>query len=290
MNSSSHIPEFLSVGHVTHDHVEGGRIRPGGAALYSSLTACRLGKRAAVLTSHGKDFVGREAFRGIATRVVRAIRTSTFRNIYDEGGRVQHVLGAAESLRPGDLPADWRMAPLVYLCPVLHEVSMDVGESFPNSRIGVAPQGWMRAWDEEGRIRGRRWEGFEGLLGRSQMVIVSEEDIAGQRGAVEAFRRHAPIVIVTRAERGAVIFAGNRILTLGAYPAEQRDPTGAGDGFGAAFLVRYAETRDIEEAGRFASCAGAFVVEREGIAGIPEREAVEARMRRQSVSCRWKTG
>ena len=40
----SEIPDFLAVGHVTHDHVESGKIRLGGAALYSSLTAHRLGK------------------------------------------------------------------------------------------------------------------------------------------------------------------------------------------------------------------------------------------------------
>ena len=70
----SEIPEFLAVGHVTHDHVEAGRIRLGGAALYSSLTAHRLGKRAAVLTSYGKDFVGREAIEGIAATGAQAPR------------------------------------------------------------------------------------------------------------------------------------------------------------------------------------------------------------------------
>ena len=283
----SEIPEFLSVGHVTHDQVEGGETRPGGAALYSSVTAYRLGRRAAVLTSFGEDFLGREALEGIAAKVVRASQTSRFRNSYQEGGRIQYVFAAAGSLSAGDLPSSWKGAPIVYLCPVLHEVRMDIGESFPGSLIGVAPQGWMRRWDESGRIRGRRWEGFEALLGRSRMVIVSEEDIAEEQGLVEAFRKHAPIVIVTRAKQGAVIFEGNRTLTLGAYPAQEQDPTGAGDCFGASFLIRYAETGDIEEAGRFASCVGGCVVEKGGIAGIPTRDAVEERMCEADVSCKW---
>ena len=42
--SLSEIPEFLAVGHVTHDHVESGKVRLGGAALYSSLTAQPIGQ------------------------------------------------------------------------------------------------------------------------------------------------------------------------------------------------------------------------------------------------------
>jgi sugar/nucleoside kinase (ribokinase family) len=286
----SETPEFLSVGHVTHDQVESGKIRPGGAALYSSLTAHRLGKRAAILTSHGEEFAGREAIEGIDAKVVWAPRTSTFRNVYDAGGRVQFVYEEAATLEAGDLPANWTRARVAYLCPVLHEFRMELGEAFTDSLIGVAPQGWMRKWDETGRVRGHRWEGFERLLDRSQMVIVSEEDIMKERGVVEVFRKHAPIVIVTRAGQGAMVFAGKRALTLGAFAAVERDPTGAGDCFGSAFLVRYEETGSMEDAARFASCVGAFVVEKEGIAGIPEREAVERRMRRESVSCEWNDG
>ena len=282
-------PEFLAVGHVTHDHVEAGKIRLGGAALYSSLTAHRLGKRAAVLTSYGEDFEGHEAIESIAEKVVPAPRTSSFRNVYDAGGRIQYVYSEAASLQSDDLPANWTRARVAYLCPVLHEFQMDMGEAFTDSLIGVAPQGWMRTWDAAGRVRGHRWEGFECLLDRSQMVIVSEEDIANERGVVDVFRNHAPIVIVTRAGQGAVVIAGKRTLTLGAYAAAERDPTGAGDCFGAAFLVRYEETGSIEEAARLASCVGAFVVEKEGIAGIPRRDDVESRMRKENVSFDWKT-
>lgn len=290
MKAFSEIPEFLSVGHVTHDHVDGGKMRLGGAALYSSLTAHRLGKTVAVLTSCGEDFLGWDALEGITVHAVGAARTSTFRNVYEPGGRVQEVYGAANALTARDLPSPWTRARIAYLCPVLHEVPMNMAEAFPHSLIGVAPQGWMRTWDAGGRIRARRWEGFEPLLRRSQMVIVSEEDIAGEEGLVDVFRKHTPIVIVTRAREGAAVFAGGRTLTLGVYPARERDPTGAGDCFGAAFLVRYTETQDIEEAGRFAACVGACVVEGEGIASIPAREEVEARMQKGSLPCTWEQG
>lgn len=283
------VPEFLAVGHVTYDHMEGGGVRPGGAALYAALTARRLGKRSAILTSCAEDFVGREALEDIEVKVADAVRTSSFRNVYEASGRVQYVYEQAGKLGPADLPPQWTRARIVYLCPVLHELCESMGESFPDSAIGVAPQGWMRAWDETGRIRGRRWKGFERLLARARMVIVSEEDIAGERDLVDDFRKLTPIVVVTGAGQGATLFAGDRVLTLGAYAATERDPTGAGDCFGAAFLVRLVESGDLEEAGRFAACVGACVVEHEGVSGIPSREAVEGRMRRQGVRCVWHT-
>lgn len=273
------------MGHVTHDLVNG-ETRLGGAALYSALTSHRMGKRTAVFTSHGDAYAGKGALNGVAASVLPAPETSTFRNLYGEEGRTQFVYRKAADLDLTSLPPAWGASPIVYLCPVLHEVPIDAAVSFPGSTIGVAPQGWMRDWDREGRIRSRRWDGFRDLLRRAQMVIVSEKDIEGNEDLVEAFRPLTPIVIVTRAHEGAILFMGERKLILGAYPARERDPTGAGDCFGMAFLIRYAETGDAREAARFASCVGSLVVEGEGIHGIPSRGAVQERMERCSVACR----
>lgn len=285
MNPSPGVPDFLSVGHVTHDLVAGG-IQLGGAALYSSLSAHSLGKRASLLTSYGEDFVGRKTLEPLETVVVPAEATSTFRNFYEDDVRVQHVTRVGASLDTAYLPAAWRKSGVVYLCPVLHEVPPDMGGWFSESLVGVSPQGWMRQWDETGRIRSRRWKGFEGLLRCAGAVIVSAQDIEGNEDMVHEFRRLTPIVIVTRAKEGAVIYAPEQTLILESYSANERDPTGAGDCFGAAFLLRYAETGDVEEAGRFASCVGSFVVEGAGIAGIPTREDVAARMKEQPLSVR----
>jgi sugar/nucleoside kinase (ribokinase family) len=285
VNTSSTAPDFLSIGHVTHDLVEDG-IQLGGAALYSALTAHHLGKKTSLLTSYGEDFVGKETLDVLATRAIPAGETSTFRNLYEHDRRVQYVDRIAGFLDHDALPVEWSKAGIVYVCPVLHEVSNEIGGWFSGSLLGVSPQGWMREWDKAGRIRPERWEGFEGLLRCARVVIVSAQDIEGNKDLVQDLRRFTPIVIVTRAKEGAVVYAPGQKLTLGTYSAEERDPTGAGDCFGAAFLVRYAETGDVEEAGRFASCVGSFVVEGAGIAGIPTRQDVEARMKRQVVPCK----
>jgi len=51
--------------------------------------------------------------------------------------------------------------------------------------------------------------------------------------------------------------------------------------FHAAFFLRYYETKDAVESAIFASCAVSFVVEKEGVEGIPYREEVEKRMEKE---------
>jgi 1D-myo-inositol 3-kinase len=81
---------------------------------------------------------------------------------------------------------------------------------------------------------------------------------------------------VTHAERGATVYQAGAVCHHPPRPAQQVDPTGAGDVFAAAFLIRMAETRDATEAAAFANVVASFSVEGPGVAGIPWRSRVEA--------------
>jgi sugar/nucleoside kinase (ribokinase family) len=59
-------------------------------------------------------------------------------------------------------------------------------------------------------------------------------------------------------------------------PADEIDPTGAGDVFATAFMIRYQETGDPVQSARFANITASFGVEAPGIAGIPTRDQVLA--------------
>jgi sugar/nucleoside kinase (ribokinase family) len=107
------------------------------------------------------------------------------------------------------------------------------------------------------------------------VAFVSEEDLANPE-MVEAWRDRVPVVALTRARRGATIWASGRLQEIPSFETEEVDPTGAGDVFATAFLVRFSETRDVEVAGRFAAAAAALSVRREGTAGIATREEIEA--------------
>ena len=89
---------------------------------------------------------------------------------------------------------------------------------------------------------------------------------------------------MTRAHNGATLFDGPSERTFPAIPAERiADPTGAGDCFAAAFIVRLAESRDVLEATRFALAAGSLAVENSGMTGIPSRRAIERRLEREAA-------
>jgi sugar/nucleoside kinase (ribokinase family) len=56
------------------------------------------------------------------------------------------------------------------------------------------------------------------------------------------------------------------------------DPTGAGDVFAAAFLVRYQETNDPLEAAAFAACAASCAVEGVSVTSLGDRGEVVRRL------------
>jgi sugar/nucleoside kinase (ribokinase family) len=83
---------------------------------------------------------------------------------------------------------------------------------------------------------------------------------------------------VTRGRRGLRVYSGADVHDLPAFPATEVDPTGAGDVFAAAFLIALREGKPVVAAARWAACAAALSVEAKGVAGIPPRRLLEARI------------
>ncbi|RKY04843.1 ribokinase [Candidatus Poribacteria bacterium] len=271
--------DFLAIGHFTRDVVPGGYTL-GGSAAYSTITVRNLGLKAAAVTSVGPDFdLETPLLRGIKVHVKPAKSSTTFHNIYRDGRRIQYLLGVAEKLRGEDIPEELLEAPIVYLCPVADEVEPDVLEGFEGKLVGVTPQGWMRRWDEEGRVYPKRWEAAELILPRSDVLILSEEDISPFPEELERFRKLVGITVLTRGRKGCTLFMGGLERDFPAYEAVEVDPTGAGDVFAAAFLVKYHQTGDPFISADFANCVASFAVEAEGTLGIPSLERVMERWR-----------
>ena len=162
--------------------------------------------------------------------------------------------------------------------PVFGEVPESMAGRFPGALLGVAPQGWLREVGESGRVEQSGW--YDGsVLERADVVVLSELDVVDGR-IPERWLEHEGIFILTRGRRGAAMRYEGRWYSLPAYPAMEVDPTGAGDVFAAAFLIRYFETKDACVAGLFASCAASIKVEGSGAGAIPTREQIERRLSR----------
>ncbi len=270
-------PTYVIVGHLTRDVVPGG-YTPGGTALYSTLTARRLGCEVGVVTSVPPDF-DLSVLEGARVSVVPSDQASTFDNRYGPEGRVQYLYGRAAPLGSADVPAAWLGAPILHLGPLTNEVDPAISDLFPRALRAATPQGWLRRWDQDGRVRHVGHDQVIPRLHDLDVVVMSEEDVAGDEGAVDAYRRRVPIVVLTRGVRGATVYTPDGSLDVAAYRAAvEVDPTGAGDVFAAAFLVHYRDTRDLMAAARFAAATASFVVEGPGASTVPTRERVEERM------------
>ncbi|MCH8311217.1 MAG: ribokinase [Chloroflexi bacterium] len=244
---------------------------------YSALTAQALGLDAAVVTSCGPDVDPASAMPGIPIHVVPSAETTTFINTYRDGLRRQILKGVGGKIRGADVPAEWRDAPLVMLGPLAQELDESIFRHLTGDTVAASIQGWLRKWDELGEVSPATWEGAT-LLPQVSVAIFSDDD-SPTKQQVAAWAKLCHILIHTHGGDGCSVYIGGVRNHVPVFPANEVDPTGAGDVFATAFLIRFRESNDPLDAARFASCAASFCVEAEGVKGIPTRGQIERRLR-----------
>ena len=142
---TARIPDYLVIGHISKDLLdEPPGYAPGGTALYSALTAQKLGLQAAIVTACSRDdelllAVAREA--GVWVHCLASAETTTFTNRYDaQGNRKQILSGHAAPIKYEQIPDMWRSAPIVHLGPVAHELDAKISAHFKAPLLGITPQ------------------------------------------------------------------------------------------------------------------------------------------------------
>ncbi len=275
------VPDYLVIGHITKDLVPNG-FTIGGTVTYAAVTARNLGQRAAIVTSAEPGLVLPPVFEGIQVIRVPAAATTTFHNIYTNGTRQQVISALANPIGPDAIPPEYRRTPLVHLGPLAREIDESIVHHFPNSRVVATPQGWFRSWDEAGHVTLRAWPGAERLLPHLTALVLSDEDVCGDPSCIQRYAAITRTLVVTHGPRGATVYHAGQARHFPTRPAREVDPTGAGDVFAAAFLIRLHETaqsptgEDPWEAVRFANVVASFSVEGPGVSAIPSREQVAA--------------
>ncbi len=271
-------PEFVVVGHVVRDLMPAGS-RLGGTATFAAAQAHRLGLECGIVTRIGPDTSVADALPGIAIAGRPADETTSFENSYEGPHRRQRVPMQAPVIEVEDVPPDWREASIALIGPVCGEIQgVDAG-LFPDSLTAVAAQGWLRRLDSDGIVQKQLWTGAPFWTG-CRMLFVSDEDLENAEDQLRRWTDDVPIVVLTKERGGARVHEGGRWREIEAFPANDIDPTGAGDVFTASFLVRYRETNDTAESARFASAAAACSVEGRGIEEVADREQIELRIAR----------
>ena len=281
---SSATPDFVAVGHVTKDmDGDGPSWRPGGSVAYAAAAAVRLGRGSAVVTSCEPGLALDGYFPpGVQVSRTDAPATTTFRNQSPpSGGRIQYVSSKAGGLDVEHVPHSWLDTQILLAAPVLGEVDPTMLGRFRRSLIGAAGQGWLRQWSgSPDSPLGREDLTTLAALPPIGALFLSDEDFEGGLSELTpVVEGITPIAIVTHGAAGADLHWNGEWRPVAPFPAREMDPTGAGDVFAAAFLVRLSETRDPIIAARFASAAASLSVEASGpVDSAPSREAVERRM------------
>jgi hypothetical protein len=273
-------PTYLMLGHFTRDLLPDGSIVPGGTSFYAARTVDRLGMPVGVVSAPANLPADWPDTIQLAFRP--ALSSPTFENRYTPAGRVQILHTDAGTISMDDIPIAWQQAPIVHLGPIAAETPQAFVANFPNALLGVTPQGWMRTWGNlPGPIQYQPWQPAADLLAQIDALILSIEDVHGDEALVRYYAAHCPLVVLTRSAQGATLYLQGEPQHIPAFPATEREPTGAGDVFAASLLIRLHETNDPLQAAQFAACVAAGSVEGPGVSAVPTRTEVEKRLANQ---------
>ena len=275
--------DILLVGNVTRDLIDPEdftRYRLGGTVTFAAVVAAKLGRRPTIVTHAAPDTDFSVLPPETDLRLLPSATTTTFANIYTPHGRVQYCFTPAPVITVANIPSELRHPRIALLGPIADEIAPDVAAVFGDSTLVAAvPQGWMRRWDEKGRVRSKRWESAREILPSLDAVIASLEDIDYDWARLAPIFAYAPLVVSTEYRDGSTVFrrhpgGGVSETKVPPRPANEVDPTGAGDTFTTSFLIHLQETGDPFQAARFANIAASMSVEHEGTSGIPSRDMI----------------
>ena len=266
---------------------------PGGPSLFSARMADALGASVTLITcelvSAGGTPFDRTVLDGLEVIELPRLKSKPmprYANEYDEGGdRTQYLVEQGDFLPVGvlqsnDPPRFPEPVDVLIYAPAFHELPAPPTPPIPAKHTGVSLQGFLRDVDRELRVVPHRapvdqvieWAAF------ADFVFLSEEDAANALLLSRQMARGGVPTFLTRGFQGAMLIDNTGEHDFPAIPATPTDPTGAGDCFATAFLVRFAETGHVEEAVNFALAAGALAVESQGVMGIPKRAQLEQRL------------
>ena len=282
-NHSDTKVDLLLIGPITQDLVGQERESAytlGGTVTFAAITALRLGRSPTILSSVAAHTDLSELPTDIDLHILPSPTTTTFANVYHEDSRIQYCYAQSSAIYADNVLPALRSPHVALLGPLADEVDASVAAIFdPNTLVAVVPQGWMRRWDESGRVFSKPWENEADILPHLDVLVLSQEDIDYDLSRLERAFELVPLVVMTEYRDGSTIYIrreNGELESVKVPPrrADEVDPTGAGDVFATAFLLRLQETGDPIQSARFANITASFGVESQGVLGIPSREMV----------------
>lgn len=264
-------PDLLVLGHVTCDEF-GDELRLGGAAGYAARAAALLGIETALVTVAPATplLAPLAATPGLSLHVSPSDVMTTFALDYSGPRRRLLLRTSARPLTLADVPPAWRSPRVVYAGGVFGECDRALVDAFAGAHVIAAVQGWLRSRAADGAIEPALSPETLDPPAAVSSAVLSEEDHPAAEEIAKRFAARGTFVALTRGARGATILHRDQRLEIPAAPAQEVDPTGAGDVFGLVFGLALASGHPAAEAGRRAAQAAARVVEGPGLGRLAD--------------------
>lgn len=228
------------IGHLSRDVVAGGRPRAGGGPWHAARALRALGIDAIVFAKAGDRTFGRQlAALGLPVSLTTGGETTAFSFSYDERGvRTMAVDAVGEPWSVTELPQSLlRRVGWLQVAPLLH------GDFDPDALEWLARDRRLLL-DGQGLVRVRKTGPLEldGTLDRDLLRHVSILKLSDEEAAAvgDVHDLGVPEVLVTHGIEGATVITPAATVEVPARRVDA-DPTGAGDGFCAAYLASRAQ-------------------------------------------------
>ena len=242
----------------------------GGTAPNIAYTIALLGGRPRLFATVGEDFSDYRAWlenKGVDTawaRVVPGKFTASFFATTDQAN------AQIASFYPGAMAHAAELAIKdVEQCPDMVVISPNDPAAMKNYAAECRALGIPYLYDPSQQVL--RLEGGEIArdMEGAHFLFVNDYEfglISKKTGLdLPGMLKHVDIIVVTRAEQGADVYAdGKEIHIPVAPPAQVVDPTGVGDAFRGGFLIGYAHGWDWKLCGEIGALAATYCLEQNG--------------------------
>lgn len=263
---------ILVAGHYCHDTLVGnaGSVQAlGGSAAYASAILDALAEPHRVAAKVGADF--RYAAQVSHEPSVVAGRTTAFVDDYRAERRRQRVEAAAPPIEPAELEGRFELG---IACAVAGELPL-------RTLLRMRELCGILVADAQALLRAI-WPSGQLTLRPPDPAALEALDCikASRREAAlldaQALRKRMTLLI-TDGARGCDVLGRDLEAHLPAFPADEKDPTGAGDCFLAGFAAGLLRCKDPVRAARAGAFCGARAVEQVGIPRLTPAQASAAR-------------
>jgi len=258
---------------------------PSGAPAIAIDQAGRMGARAAIIAKVGDDGFGKLNLDRLSadgvdiSHVITTKDNSTgtaFVTYFENGDRqfIFHFTHAAcGDLSPADIDEDSiRSSRYLHIMGCSITGSPTMGEAIIRAVRLAKENGVKISFDPNIRpelLNGQIMDYYREIIDASDVLLTGKSELRLLFGdASEAVKKLLEqkdrIVVVKDGSRGTELHTRTEAFSIATYPAEEVDPTGAGDCFDGTFLSMICQGADLRTAVNYGNAAGSRAVQKRG--------------------------